>query len=64
MSRQYVHLSKDIQTAVKVGQRHGKAVVLNVDAEKMVKDGFCFYLSDNGVWLCEKVPCQYFSIEL
>ena len=64
MSRQYVHLSKDIQTAVKVGQRHGKAVVLNVDAEKMVKDGFCFYLSDNGVWLCEKVPYQYFSIEL
>lgn len=64
MSRQYVHLSKDIQTAVKVGQRHGKAVVLNVDAEKMVKDGFCFYLSDNGVWLCEKVPCQYLNIEL
>lgn len=64
MSRQYVHLSKDIQTAVKVGQRHGKVVVLNVDAEKMVKDGYCFYLSDNGVWLCEKVPYQYLSIEL
>ena len=64
MSRQYVHLSKDIQTAVKVGQRHGKVVVLNVDAEKMVKDGYCFYLSDNGAWLCEKVPYQYLSIEL
>lgn len=64
MSRQYVHLSKDVQTAVKVGQRHGEVVVLHIDAEKMVKDGYCFYLSDNGVWLCEKVPCQYFSIEL
>ncbi|NDO47650.1 RNA 2'-phosphotransferase [Clostridium sp. MD294] len=64
MSRQYVHLSKDIQTAVKVGQRHGKVVVLNVNAEKMVKHGYQFYLSDNGVWLCEKVPCQYLSVEL
>lgn len=32
--RQYVHLSQDYKTAVNVGNRHGKAVVLIVDSEK------------------------------
>jgi len=59
MSRLYVHLSKDMETATKVGIRHGSPVILEVDAEKMYKDGYKFYLSDNGVWLTEKVPPQY-----
>ena len=59
MSRLYVHLSKDMETATKVGTRHGSPVILEVDAEKMYKDGYKFYLSDNGVWLTEKVPPQY-----
>lgn len=58
-SRQHVHLSKDIETATKVGQRHGKPVVLNVLAEQMYKDGFHFFLSDNGVWLTDHVPVIY-----
>lgn len=29
-SRQYVHLSSDEDTAIKVGQRHGKPVVLKI----------------------------------
>ena len=32
MSRQHVHLSADIVTATKVGQRHGKVAILNIDA--------------------------------
>ncbi len=59
MGRQYVHLSKDMQTASKVGQRHGKVIVLKVDTKKMVQDGYDFYLSKNGVWLCKTVPPQY-----
>lgn len=59
MGRQYVHLSKDMQTAIKVGERHGKGIVLKVDAKKMVQDGYDFYLSKNGVWLCDTVPPQY-----
>lgn len=59
MSRQYVHLSKDINTAIKVGQRHGNVVVLKVYAKKMYEYGYSFYLSKNGVWLCDKVPCKY-----
>lgn len=58
-SRLYVHLSKDYDTAVKVGMRHGIPAVLKVDAGRMVKDGYTFYLSENGVWLVEKVPVKY-----
>ena len=59
MGRQYVHLSKDVQTATKVGQRHLKVIVLKVDTKKMIQDGYDFYLSKNGVWLCDTVPPQY-----
>jgi len=59
MSRLYVHLSKDMETATKVGTRHGSPIILEVDAEKMYRDGYKFYLSDNDVWLTEKVPPQY-----
>ena len=59
MSRLYVHLSKDYETAVKVGKRHGTPVVLTVDAAKMAEDGEKFYISDNGVWLTKKVGAEY-----
>ncbi|MEY8320998.1 RNA 2'-phosphotransferase [Lachnospiraceae bacterium 46-61] len=59
MSRQYVHLSKDIKTAIKVGKRHGNVVVLKVYAKKMFENGYNFYLSKNDVWLCDKVPYEY-----
>lgn len=58
-SRLYVHLSKDEDTAIKVGQRHGKPVLYIVQAEEMYKDGYKFYLSKNGVWLTKEVPVKY-----
>lgn len=58
-SRQYVHLSADRKTAETVGSRHGTPTVLVIDATSMVKDGFVFYRSENGIWLCEKVPWCY-----
>lgn len=58
-SRLYVHLSKDEDTAVNVGKRHGKPVVYKVDARKMQEDGFEFFLSVNGVWLTNEVPVKY-----
>lgn len=61
MKRLYVHLSKDVSTAIKVGQRHGKPVVLLVDSGRMYKDGYKFYLSANGVWLSDHVPVDYLS---
>lgn len=59
MSRLYVHLSKDFETAKQVGERHGKCVVLIINAERMYKDGIKFYLSENGVWLTEYVDPKY-----
>jgi putative RNA 2'-phosphotransferase len=58
-SRQHVHLSEDQATAVKVGQRHGKPVVLVVAAKQMQEAGHKFYLSENGVWLVATIPIQF-----
>lgn len=57
--RQQVHLSADIETAIKVGQRHGKPFVFKVLAEQMCNDKFEFFISDNGVWLTDNVPVKY-----
>jgi len=59
--RTHVHLSKDINTAITVGSRHGKPVILVIDTKKMVADGYKFYLSSNGVWLVDAVPVQYIT---
>lgn len=58
-NRQHVHLSKDEETAVKVGQRHGKPAVLKVAAGALCEQGHAFYLSENGVWLTEHVPPEF-----
>lgn len=62
MARHHVHLSADRATALKVGTRHGKPVVLVVDAAKMRTVGLTFFRSANGVWLVEAVPSQYLRI--
>lgn len=61
MSRQHVHMSLDVSTAEKVGQRHGKPVVLYVASGEMAAAGFDFFCADNGVWLTEKVPAEFLS---
>jgi putative RNA 2'-phosphotransferase len=62
MSRQYVHLSMNEITATAVGQRHGKAIVLKIQAHSMFKRGFKFYHAENGVWLTPIVPFEFISI--
>ena len=59
MSRLYVHLSKDFETAKQVGSRHGECVILAINAKRMYEDGIKFYLSENGVWLTEYVDPKY-----
>jgi putative RNA 2'-phosphotransferase len=60
--RHHVHLSADEATATKVGARHGRPVVLRVDAAAMSAAGFEFLVSDNGVWLCASVPAAYLTV--
>ncbi len=56
MSRQDVHLSADVATATRVGARHGRPAVLEVDAAGLAASGHRFRLSANGVWLTDSVP--------
>lgn len=62
MSRLYVHLSQDMETAKKVGKRHGNPVLLKVRSGQMSRDGIKFYLSENGVWLVKGVEAKYFNV--
>ena len=59
--RHHVHLSRDVETATKVGGRRGEAVLLQVDAAAMAGDGLVFYVSANGVWLTDHVPPKYIT---
>ena len=58
-SRLYVHLSRDINTAIDVGSRHGNPIIYKIKSKKMYEDGYKFYISKNNVWLTEKVPVKY-----
>ena len=57
--RHHVHLSPDLTTATKVGQRRGKPVILTIRAAAMANAGHPFFLSDNGVWLTDTVPPEF-----
>ncbi|PIT51407.1 RNA 2'-phosphotransferase [Snodgrassella alvi] len=61
-SRHYVHLSTDAETATTVGARHGKPVILQINALTMFQAGYKFYLADNGVWLTQTIPAKYFHL--
>jgi len=62
MARHHVHLSPDTATAAKVGARHGRLVLLEVDAAGMRSAGYTFYKSANGVWLVDAVPPEYLRV--
>ena len=62
-SRHHVHLSQDISTAISVGQRYGKPVVLKIAADKMRQAGHVFFQADNGVWLTAHVPVEFFALD-
>jgi putative RNA 2'-phosphotransferase len=64
MKRQYVHLSRTEEIAISVGKRHGKPIVLYINAKGMYEDGYKFYLSENKVWLTDTAPLKYITIRL
>jgi putative RNA 2'-phosphotransferase len=61
-ARQYVHLSSDHETAVKVGSRRGPPIILIVRAAEMAAAGFEFFQSPNGVWLTREVPTLFLEL--
>lgn len=63
MSRQYVHLSEDVETAELVGRRKGPdLVVLEIDASAAHMDGLEFYKGGPKVWLTNQVPLKYIAV--
>jgi len=63
MNRNHVHLSADRETARRVGDRRGEAIILTVRSGEMSRDGLEFFVSDNGVWLTDAVPVKYIQYE-
>lgn len=61
--RNYVHLSRDVKTALKVGKRHGEPIVFRVKALDMLKEGWKIYKSKNGVYLVDFVVIKYLEDE-
>jgi putative RNA 2'-phosphotransferase len=59
IGRRQVHLSADAQTAWRVGMRHGRPAILEIDAGTLHADGTPFFLSENGVWLTDGIPPRY-----
>ncbi len=63
MSRQFVHLSADGETAAQVGRRKARSpVILEVDARAAHNVGVRFYLGNEMVWLADLVPPRIISI--
>ncbi|WP_374435034.1 RNA 2'-phosphotransferase [Inhella sp.] len=61
-ARHHVHLSTDLGVAGAVGRRYGQLVMLEVDAESMHAHGHCFFRSENGVWLTDRVPPRFLKV--
>lgn len=61
-NRNHVHLSLDVETAKKVGMRHGKVVVLQIKTGEMHRKGHKFYLSENKVWLTDFVEPEFIEV--
>lgn len=63
MGRQYVHLSTDLPMAESVGRRRDlHPAVLEVAARQAAKDGLKFYIGNDEVWLCDRVPSKYLHL--
>lgn len=57
--RHHVHLSPNLVTATKVGERRGQPVILTVRAAEMSAAGYPYFQSANGVWLTDAVPPEF-----
>lgn len=58
-NRTHVHLSANTDTAHNVGSRHGKPFILKVKTAEMHRNGYVFFISENGVWLTDQVPAMF-----
>lgn len=58
-ARHHVHLSASRDVAIRVGERRGRPILLQVRAQALCAAGYSFFRTANDVWLVEHVPAQY-----
>lgn len=64
MGRQYVHLSPDRETAIKVGRRRASHPdVIIVRAAKAHEAGIAFFHPQEGVYLAESIPSAFLRLD-
>lgn len=62
MGRQYVHLSVDIESAYKVGERRTKQpIILKIAAQKAHNVGINFYSEKDNIWLSDTIPAKFIT---
>ena len=59
MRRQYVHLTTNLDLATRVGSRHGKTRVLEVNALRAAESGVAFYRANVSFWLADLIPPEF-----
>lgn len=60
--RRFVHLSSSVEDAVNVARRHGRdVIVLEINAEEMIKDGYEIRKAGKGIYLVREVPPKYIT---
>ncbi|MBQ7266491.1 MAG: RNA 2'-phosphotransferase [Firmicutes bacterium] len=63
MKRQYVHLSVDTDTAIRVGKRRDiDPIILKINAAKAYQEGIVFYEGNDKVILADFVPTKYIAV--
>lgn len=62
MSRQYVHLTTDLELAKRVGGRHGRPLVLQVDTHRANCAGIKFLQANPVFWLVSHLPSDCLTI--
>lgn len=61
--RQDVHLSSNMETALRVGKRRDEQpVILAINAEIAYMTGVKFYYGNEMVWLADDIPSKYITV--
>lgn len=64
MSRQFIHLSIDVPTALDVGRRHcAQPVLFEVQAELAAAEGIGFYEGNPQTWLADFIPARFLVVK-
>ncbi|WP_244107462.1 RNA 2'-phosphotransferase [Burkholderia cenocepacia] len=58
----HVPLSAEIRTALAVGARYGVPEILEVEAQRMHRQGHTFFVAENGVRLTDAVPAECLTL--